>query len=157
MGISDIDKKKFVNDVTDENEKVPENFGCFICQGTVYEPMLCKTCENAVVCKGCIEPHRDRDVNCQCGIKLVTKPVNLLIKNCLASTKVVCRKANCPQKQEAMTYNSLLQHFTSHKKDAICPLGCGTIIKTLNEAHEHYKNQCLNAMVKCERCECDHV
>lgn len=55
LQITDHEKKSLVNEATDVNGKIPEDFRCVICFLLVYDPLMCRKCGNAVYCKLCIK------------------------------------------------------------------------------------------------------
>ena len=44
FSLSPSDNINFLNSVTDLEGKIPEYFGCSICQNLLYEPQECSNC-----------------------------------------------------------------------------------------------------------------
>ena len=75
----DLMIKTIVNEATDLNGKVHEDFRCVICLDLVYQPLICISCGNAIYCKLCIK--YKYEIKCQCGSKLKAKPIWPILRN----------------------------------------------------------------------------
>ena len=104
---------------------------------------------------------------CQLGVKQI--PVcETCAKNRMrcqpmmqARQKIPQLRVNCPLATRGCQWNTTIQNLDEHLAECQefivkCKYGCGVILKRC-ERNDHFSNECLNRIVRCEHCQANRV
>ena len=148
----------YLAQVCSQADSVADAFSCPICLNLVYQPMQCKGCQKAIVCRPCIKAGNITSCPLCKKMHSLVEPQRI-VQNLLNDILVVCQGpkgdgSGCLLNGKPIKYSVLVDEHsaTCSKGNIECSLGCGHPVESVQQFEQHLALECPKAILECRTC-----